>query len=175
METLVGSKPVVIAICVALIVAFAFVQYVHRGYVGATGTQMSPRVLRPGFHVRPPWAHVTYYPVFAHEVAIKTDWEGSRGKCRFDLTLQLSVTPDSVASLHRAYGGRYVESLITPLVADFLLSRGTSGGAWGPEAEEAGKALGGHLNTVLNPYGVYIYYVEIRTFEVQANLKATIQ
>jgi hypothetical protein len=169
------SKRIVIGTCAVLVLAFAFMQYVHRGYVGVIDTQDSPKVLRPGFHFRPPWVRVTYYPVVTHEVAIKTSSEGSRGKCKFDVSLQLSVMPDSVASLHKAYGGRYVESLITPLVADFLLCRGSAAEGWSPEAEKVGKALTAHINTAVNPYGIYVYAIWVRTFEVETNLKTMIE
>lgn len=168
------SKRVVIGICAGIVAVFAFTQYVHQGYLGVTGTQESPKVLRPGFHFRPPWVRTSYYPVIAREVAIKTSWQGSRGKCKFDLSLELSVAPDSVASLHRAYGGRYIESLITPLVADFLLSRGTAVDGWNSEAEEVAKALAARANSVLNAYGIYIYDIWLRNFEVEAPLKNTI-
>ena len=167
-------KRIVIGTCAVLVLAFAFMQYVHHGYVGVTDTQGSPKVLRPGFHFRPPWVRVTYYPVVTHEIAIKTNSEGSRGKCKFDMSLELSVTPDSVASLHKAYGGRYVENLITPLAADFLFRRGSAVEGWSSEADKVGKALTAHLNTAVNPYGIYVYSVWIRTFEVETNLKTTI-
>jgi hypothetical protein len=169
------SKPIVIGTCAVLVLAFAFILYVHRGYVGVTGSRSSPEVLRPGFHFRAPWVRVTYYPIITREIAIKTSSEGSRGKCKFDMSLQLSVMPDSVASLHKAYGGRYVESLITPLVADFLLCRGSAVEGWSPEAEKVGKALTAHINSAVNPYGIYIYSIWMRTFEVETDLKTTIE
>jgi hypothetical protein len=169
------SKRVVIGTCAALILAFAFTQFVHRGYLGVIDTASSPKILRPGLHFRPPWVRVTFYPVVTHEIAIGTTSEGSRGKCKFDLSLHLSVMPDSVASLHKAYGGRYVGSAITPLVTDFLLRRGRGAEGWSPEAEKVGKDLVAHLNAALNPSGVFIYGAWVRSFEVETSLEATIE
>jgi hypothetical protein len=118
---------------------------------------------------------VTFYPVMTREIAIGKASEGSRGRCKFDVTLLLSVCPDSVVSLHKAYHGRYVESAITPLVEDFLLSRGTGSGGWGPEGEKVAKELAPYLNGALNPSGVYVYSAEVRSFEVEADFEAIIE
>jgi hypothetical protein len=169
------SKWAVIGTCAAVVLVFAFTQFVHGGYVGVIESGKALKVLGRGVHFRPPWTKVAFYPVMSREVAIGSAFEGSRGKCKFDLSLYLSVSPDSVAPLHRAYHGRYVERAITPLVEDFLLRRGTGSGGWDPESEKVAKDLAACVNTALNPAGVFIHSAEIRSFEVETDLEGTIR
>jgi len=150
-------------------------RYVHRGYVAVIDRPGPVSLLRPGPHFKPPWLRMTFYPTEPREVTIKTSSEGSRGSCNFDISLFLSVAADSVPSLHRAYGGRYVESCVTPLVADFLLRRGNAVEGWGPDSEKAGRELVAYLDTALNGLGVGVHSAWMRSYEVKTSLDSTIE
>jgi hypothetical protein len=153
--------------CAALAVIVAFTQYIHTGYVGVIGSRDHVRVMGHGPHLRAPWAPVALYPIRPHEIAIKNSSEGPGGKCSFEVSLQLAVLPDSVADLHRAFQGKYVESLVTPVMTDFLLRRGNASGSWFEgECEEIGKEMAAHLNSRLGQYGIVIYAAWLRSFEI---------
>lgn len=167
MEIGMRRRMLIIATCAALFAVFAFTLYVHSGYVGVIEANGSIRVMGHGPHLRPPWDRVTLYPSRAHEIAIKTTANGPQGKCTFDISLDMSVCPDSIASLHRSFHGEFMESLVSPVVAASLIRRGNASGSWDyGECEKMGKKIVGDLNSSLNQYGIFVYGASLRSFEV---------
>jgi tetratricopeptide (TPR) repeat protein len=162
------KKTIMIVVCVAVVLAAAFTQYVHRGYVGVTESGGSIRLMDRGLHLRVPWHRVTFYPIQCSSTTIKSFTEGPLGRIEFDLILEMSVCRESVVSLHRSYHGRYVEALLVPLVADLLRRRQDSPGghAGGRNPMAVDTEMVSNLNASLGEYGINVYRAYLQSFDV---------
>ena len=148
--------------------AAASTTYVHSGYIGAVENGDSIRLMTRGPHFRLPWRHVWFYPTRAGAVNVKIASEGSGSELRADVSLNLTVSPDSVASLQRAFHGDYVQAIVVPRITSFLLQRMQSSANWDydKQLEAISRDLAAELNTSLASYGVVTYYAEVRSFEI---------
>jgi regulator of protease activity HflC (stomatin/prohibitin superfamily) len=162
------KKFTIIGVSVAIAFLVTSFRYVHRGYLGVIESGESLRLIGHGPHFRAPWNRVTFYPIQSREMHLETREEGIEGKVEFDIVLLVSISPDSVISLHRAYGGAYMERLISPLIVDFLRQRGEDSQVWygSSDCEKVGKRILQHLNSTLPDYGITIYRAWLRSFEV---------
>jgi hypothetical protein len=171
MRSLHASRRItVILVGVVIGLVAAFTQYVHQGYLGVVEGSRPPRLLGRGLHIRAPWRHVVFYPIRGTSIGIKTMWEGPSGKIKADVTLDMSVCRDSVASLHTAYGGEYIEALVVPRVNEFLRLRGDAWGDWqkGSDVNAIGKNMVMYLNASLASRGITVYDAWLRSFEVSS-------
>jgi regulator of protease activity HflC (stomatin/prohibitin superfamily) len=165
----VGKVIAIAATCLILVLAWASVTYVHYGYVGVIDTGSGPRLLDRGIHFKRPFADITFYPTRVHEIHLRTVDEGVQGRIEFDVVLQLSVSRDSVLSLHEAYGGSYVERLISPQVVDYFRIQGNGSGDWGDGvgSEKAAEGIVERIHAKAGPLGIIIVGARIRSFDVK--------
>ena len=163
-----AKRYVIIAVCVVIAFFVAFGQYVDQGYVGAITSGESVRLLDRGFHLRAPWQRVTFYPVRSDRVHIEIHDQGPDREIRFDAVLLLSVRPDGIDPLHRAYQGAYVERLILPLVLEFLRGPVDAAGLSpdGFERQRLTSGLRDHLNARLGEHQITVFQVWLGSFEV---------
>ena len=152
---------------VALAFVATFVRFVNRGYVAAVATRDSVQLLGSGPHLQPRWKPVTLYPVSSQEIAVKDSSDGPHGRFAFYIDLNLSISQDKIAALHRSYGGRYAEALISPLIADLLRRSEGAPGDWdsGSKRREAEEKIVASLNSSLVSYGISVQAASLRSFE----------
>jgi hypothetical protein len=164
------KKIIIIVVLAAIGCLVAFSQYVHRGYMGVVESGDSLRLLDHGFHLRAPWNKVTIYPTQSREVHLQTFDDGPQGSLHLDAVFLLSVCPDSLPYLHRAYHGAYMERLISPLVVEFLREYGDAYGIWqgDHDNEKVAEAISQRLNSSAT-HGINVYSVWLRTLEVVAD------
>lgn len=122
------KKLLTVLICVVIGFLAAFGHYVHRGYVNVLETGDSLKLLRHGFHLRAPWHRVTAYPLQCREFRVEILEAGPDARIHFDAVLYVSVSPDSVIPLHNAYGGAFVDSVVSPMISSFLMDYGDAYG-----------------------------------------------
>lgn len=160
----------IVLVCVAIGLLAAFTQYVHTGYVGVVDGSNPLRLLDRGLHIRAPWKHVVFYPTQGNSVGITTTWKGPRGTLTTEITLAMSVCRDSVASLHAAYGGEYVEALVVPSVNEFLKLRKDAWGDWRNSSvvDQTDRDLAVYLNASLASRGINIFQAWLVSFEESA-------
>jgi hypothetical protein len=159
---------ILVAACLVIALAYASVTYVHEGYVGVLDTGDGPRLLDRGPHLKPPRAEVTFYPTRCREIHLTTVDEGVDGRIEFDVILLLSVSRDKVIQLHEAYGGAYVERLISPLVVEHFRLQGSGSRDWGDGigSEPAAEGIVERINSEGAPQGINIVGARIRSFNV---------
>jgi hypothetical protein len=164
----VKRKFIIVLVCLVVALVLISVQYVHTGYVGVIESGETLRLLDRGFHLRPPWKNVTFYPVRGHEIHLEGYEEGLKGKVEFDFVLVLSVCPDSIASLHKAYNGDYLERLVSPLVAEFLREHGDAPTIWSDDqqGESMAVAILHYLNSRVASHGINVFSVWSASFYV---------
>jgi hypothetical protein len=157
-----------LVVCVAGGLAAAFTQYVHSGYLGVVEGSSPIRLLGRGLHLRAPWRRVVFYPVESETVGIKTVVRRPGGTVTAELTIIMSVSGDSVASLHAAYGGKYVEALVVPQVNEFLRLRADAWGDWQRRAvvDRIDQDLASYVDAQVAPRGINIYHVWLRSYEI---------
>lgn len=171
MSSLIGARKIAcISVCTAAGLFAAFTQYVHTGYVGVVDGGRPVRLLDRGLHVRAPWQRVVFYPVRGNSVGITTTWMGPTKTIRAEMSIVMSVSSDSVASLHTAYGGEYIEALVVPRVNEFFRLRSD---AWGDRLRESvvnemDKDLAVYLNASLAPRGINIFQAWLVSVDVSA-------
>ena len=162
---------VIVAVCAVIALLATSVTYVHRGYVGVVESGESLRLLDRGPHLKVPGERVTFYPVRYQQVHLRVSDQGLQGTVDLDVVLLVSVSPDSIPSLHRTYHGAYMERLVSPLIVEFLRQRGDASRDWtdgiGSE-KEAGKIIE-HLHSTVSPHGVNVLRGWIRSYEVVTN------
>jgi hypothetical protein len=143
-------------------------QYVHRGYMGVIESGGSLRLLEHGFHLRAPWQRTTIYPIQSREVHVETLVDGSQGRVHFDGILLLSVSADSVPTLHAEYGGAYLDGLVAPLIQGYITDYGDAFGVWdeGYDSQELAEALAAHLDSALREHGINVYQARLRSLTV---------
>jgi len=146
----------------------ASITYVHSGYIGAVENGDSIRLMARGPHLRLPWRHVWFYPTRAGAVNVRIASESSGSELRADVSLNLSVSPDSVASLQKAFHGDYVQTLVVPRITGFLMQRVQSAANWNydKQLDAISQDLTAELNLSLATYGIGVYYAEVRSFEI---------
>jgi hypothetical protein len=164
-----AGKATILSIAVAFGLLAAFGHYTHRGYIGVVGSADALRFMGHGFHLRPPWQRVTSYPLQCREVRVEIFDEGPEAKIHFDGVFFMSICRDSVASLHRAYRGAYVERVISPMLAKFLREYGEGYGLWendvGPQ--KVTSAILDYLGPEAGRYGINVAQMWLRSFEVE--------
>lgn len=160
MRSVMGRRKIaIILICAAIGFLATFTQYVHTGYVGVVDGSNPLRVLRRGLHFRAPWQRVVFYPTRSGSVGITTVWHGPREEIRAEITLYMSVTADSVESLHKAYRGEYVQALVVPCINEFFNLHGAALVDWQSSSvvNKTDQDLVLYLNDALMPRGVSIF------------------
>lgn len=161
-----------IVLCVAAIgLVAASTTYVHSGYIGAIANGDSIKLIARGPHFRLPWRHVSFYPTRAGAVNIRISSGSSEGEVKAEVSLNLSVSPDSVASLERAFHGNYVQAIVVPRITAFLVRRGQSSANWDNDKsmDAISRDLAAELNRALASYGIGVAYAELRSFEITQN------
>jgi hypothetical protein len=146
-----------------IVLLIASGQYVHRGYLGVIESGESLRLLDHGPHLKAPWQRVTIYPIQSREIRIATPVDGPQGRAHLDAVVLLSVARDSVPSLHKTYGGAYVEDLVAPAAAQYMAEYGDAFGAWegGYDTRAMARAMAEHLARTLRPHGITIYHLSL--------------
>ena len=168
-----SKRIVIVAVCAAIAVIIALGQYVHRGYVGVIESGEGLRLLDHGPHLKAPWQRATIYPIQSRDVHLEAYYDGPMGRTHFDAILLLFVCRDSIHTLHRAYGGAYVERLVSPSVADFLRDYGDAygigDGRW--QRQEVGEAIAEYLNLALAEDGITVCLVRPVAIEIVDDLR----
>jgi hypothetical protein len=166
-------KRIIILASIAAAIAFLVtcVTYVHRDYVGVTGSGDSIRLLGHGPHLRIPGQDVIFYPLRYQQVHLRVSDRRLEGSVDLDMVLFVSVCRESIPSLHRAYDGDYVQRLISPLIVDYLLRRGEVSRSWidGIGSEDEANELVAYLNSAVADHGVNVTRGWIRSYEVSTN------
>jgi regulator of protease activity HflC (stomatin/prohibitin superfamily) len=168
-------KKIVPVAAAAIAVGLLFItsiQNIPGGRVGVAGSGGSARLIGPGLHIRAPWREpARLYPVEATEVRIPCTVQAPGGEIEADLAIRLSIADDRVIALHRSYGGDYEQSLVQPLVGNFLRKRLSLFG--GHPAGEDRSRLEQELMEALAPslasYGIRIHGVAIAALELIVN------
>jgi hypothetical protein len=157
-----------VLICVAAGFAALSIQYVHSGYLGVVDGSSPSRLLDRGLHLRAPWQRVIFYPTQGGSVGIATESSGPSGTMRAEVTVVLSVRPDSVESLHRAYRGQYLQALVVPAVNEFLSLRADTWADWQDQsvANTIDGDLAAYLNATLSKHGVAVFQTWVESFDV---------
>jgi regulator of protease activity HflC (stomatin/prohibitin superfamily) len=167
------KKRIAAVLVACMVVAFVAtsVTYVHRGYIGVVESGGSLRLLQHGPHLKAPGQRATFYPVRYQQVHLRVSDEGLRGRVELDMILLVSVSPDSIASLHETYRGGYIESLVSPLIVEFLRQRGDGSRDWtdGIGSEKEAAKIIEHLNSTAAPHGINVLRGWIRSYEVVTN------
>ena len=161
----------IVFVAIAVIVASG--QYVHRGYVAVIESGDALRILDHGPHLKAPWHRATVYPIQSRSIHLETRYDGPMGKTHFDAILLLSVRRDSIAMLHRAYRGAFVEQLVSPAVEEFLRDYGDAYGIGDGEyrRQEVSEAITRHLNLALQEHGINIFSVRPVAIEIVKDLE----
>ena len=164
-----ARKAIIVGIIAGAAFLLAFGHYTHRGYVNVVDAGDSVRLLDHGLHLRAPWHPVTTYPIQCREIRVQIFEEGSDVKIHFDAVLFVGIAPDSVASLHRAYQGAYMEKVISPMISDFLRNRAEAYGLWeedvGPQRVTA--VMLDLLGTEGGKYGINISHMWLRSYDAE--------
>ena len=158
-------------VCVAAIaVVAASITYVHKGYIGAVENGDSVRLMTRGPHFRLPWKHVWFYPTQAGAVNVRIASEGQNGTLSANLSLNISVIPDSIPSLQRSFHGNYIQALVVPRVSQFIQRHGEASANWdySSEIDAISGELTAELNSSLGRHGLSFHYVELRSFDVKS-------
>jgi tetratricopeptide (TPR) repeat protein len=169
-------KPKAISIAV-LIVAVGLIAVsidnIPGGKVGVIDREGVPVLIEPGLHVRLPWKRATLYPLDPESLDLEASSETPGGTLVADITIEISVERDLVASLHRSYGGRYAENLISPLVNDYLRRNTDVLDSYSMEGGTAGieQGLAGALSNSLDPYGIRVHAVSLGSLDLVINEK----
>ena len=128
-------KAIIVGIFAGAAFLLTFGHYTHQGYVNVVDAGDSVRLLDHGFHLRAPWHRVTTYPIRCREMRVQVFEENPDVKIHFDGVLYVGIARDSVASLHRAYKGAYMEKVISPVISDFLRTQAEAYGLWEEDVE----------------------------------------
>jgi hypothetical protein len=163
-----GKTAIVSIVAVAALLA-VFGHYTHRGYVSVVGSGDSLRLLGHGFHLRAPWHRVTVYPIRCREVRVQIVDEGPDARISFDGVFYVAVCPDSIPSLHKAYGGAYVERVVSPMLARFLREYGEGYGLWESDAgpQKITSSIIDYIGPEAHRYGINISRMWLRSFDVE--------
>jgi hypothetical protein len=163
-----ARKATLVAVAVGVGFLIAFGHYTHLGYVSVVETGGSLRLMDRGFHLRLPWQRVTAYPLRCREVRVEIFDEGPEAKIHFDGVFYMSVRRDSVASLHRAYHGAYVERVISPALSKFLREYGEAYGLWEEDVgpQKVTSTVLAHIEPEAGRHGINVTQMWLRSFEV---------
>jgi hypothetical protein len=159
---------VIAAVCGFAVLAGLFLRYTHSGYVAAVDSGAGFEIEDRGIHIRMPWHRATFYPIRCRQTHLEAQYRDRHGRISFDMVVALSVSRDSVPSLHRAYGGAYLEALVTPSALEFFKARRGDPGIWREEIprQEVMVQLIDHLNRSIGHSGVRVYQGWLHSFEV---------
>lgn len=164
-----ARKAIIVAVCAGAVFVAAFGHYTHRGYVGVLEHGESLKVLGHGFHLKAPWDRVTPYPIRCREMRVEIFEEGPEAKIHFDAVLYVCIAPDSVISLHRAYGGAYMEKVVSPMISTFLRDYGAAYGLWEEDvgSHKVTAVMLDHLGREGWRYGINITNMWLRSYEAE--------
>jgi hypothetical protein len=163
-----ARKTTIISASAVLVFLVAFGHYTHGGYLGVVETGGGFRLLDHGFHLRPPWAKVTMYPLRCREVRLEILSEVPGATIHFDGVLLVSVRADSVPSLHKAYQGAYMERVVSPMLSEFLRDHSEGYGLWDDTSpQKVTSVVMDFLGPEAAEYGVNITQIWLRSFDVE--------
>jgi hypothetical protein len=164
-----ARKATILAVFAGAAFLLAFGHYTHQGYVNVVDAGDSFRMLEHGFHLRAPWHHVTTYPIRCREMRVQVFEEGSEVKIHFDGVLYVGIARDSVASLHRAYHGAYMEKVVSPMISSFLRNQAEAYGLWEEDVEpqRVTAVMLDLLGAEGGKYGINISHMWLRAYEAE--------
>lgn len=167
------KKIVSVASIIAVGILFATsIQNIPGSHVGVAGPEGSARLIGPGLHIRAPWREpARLYPVEPTEIGIPCTVQAPGGRIEADVAVRLSIAGDRVMALHRSYGGDYEQSLVAPVVSNFLRARLGVLGSYpaGEDHSRLEQELLEALAPSLDSYGIRIHDVVIEALELIVN------
>jgi tetratricopeptide (TPR) repeat protein/predicted AlkP superfamily phosphohydrolase/phosphomutase len=159
--------PIVAAVILAA-ASVASIQRIPRGKVGVVESADSIDLLDKGLHLRPPWRRAVLYPVEPEVISLTASARTPGGRFTAEVGIELSLSQAEVTSIHRSYRGRYAETLIGPLVGDYLRRDVDLFDSYATEdgRRQIEQGMIQSLGASLDPYGISLHAVQLRSLDL---------
>jgi tetratricopeptide (TPR) repeat protein len=165
------KKLIISGAAIAVALAASSIQYIPSGRSGAVERQGRIEVLESGLHFSPPWDRAATYPVEPSNMVVNNRAEVPAGEVVSEFQLEISVKPSQVAAFHRSQGRAWKETLIDPLLGEFLkrslVSANKAPGEISPGDLE--RKINDDLSAALEPYGLALHSTHLVSLDTVEN------
>jgi tetratricopeptide (TPR) repeat protein len=161
----------IILAAVAVALAAASIQYIPPGMSGAAERRGSIEILEAGIHFAPPWDRAATYPVEPARLALDISAEVPAGEVASRFELEISVDPAGLKAFHKSQGPAWRETLIEPLLGEFLKRNLVSANKAPGEVTRGDleEKINEGLAEALEPYGLALHSTRLISLEAVAS------
>ena len=167
------KRVIIILAAIVVALALASIQYIPSGRSGAVERQGTIEILQSGVHFSPPWNRAATYPVEPAKIIVDTRAEVPAGEVASKFELEISVDPEQLTAFHRSQGHAWKETLIDPLLGEFLKRSLISANKAPGEVPRGDleQKINDDLASALKPYGLALHSTCLVSLDTVENLE----